>query len=224
MKKTSRVTTVTIASIPISIPISPRISRECLRLNQKMRMTADHPKPIRRRFDPVTFAATRDVSVVTAPVAVSNVEPAYHARTASMAYSGRTAIRASTAIASDADTSNFATSAAQESRNAPATMPKPKTAAASIGSTSTPEKRTIAPGTPSNRSTTMVVHSRGLLSRCPDSASNVRRPVLEPALESVQNHSVHPEQPYAPFALSSVMPRTRGRAGVSVTAAKMEQI
>ena len=67
----------------------------------------------------MTLAATRDVSVVTAPVAVSNDEPASHASTASMAYSGRTAIRASTAIANEADTSNSATSAAQESRKAP---------------------------------------------------------------------------------------------------------
>ena len=134
-------------------------------------MTADQPKPISRRFDPVTFAATRDVSVVTAPVAVSNEEPASHASTASMAYSGSTAMKASTAIASDADTSSSATSAAHDSRNAPATMPTPKTAAAMIGSTDIPEKRTTAPGTPSNRSTTMVVHIRGLLSRCPNSES-----------------------------------------------------
>ena len=126
-------------------------------------MTADHPKPISSRFDPVTLAATREVSSVTAPVAVSKDDPASHASTASMAYSGRTAMRASKAIASDADTSISATSAAHESRNAPATMPSPKTAAAATGSTSMPEKRSTAPGTPSNNRTTMVVHRRGAL-------------------------------------------------------------
>ena len=172
MKKTSSVTTVTIASMRISRPISQRMSRACLRFSQKMSTTADHPRPINRRFEPVTLAATRDVSVVTAPETVSNDEPASHARTASMAYSGRTAIRASTAIASEADTSSSATSAAHDRRKAPATMPNPKTAAATIGSTSTPEKRTRAPGTPNRRSTTMVVQSRGLLSRCPSSEFN----------------------------------------------------
>ena len=88
-------------------------------------MTADHPRPIRSRFAPVTLAATREVSFVTALVPVSKDDPASHANTVSMAYSGRTAIRASTAMASEADTSISATSAAQERRNAPATMLTP---------------------------------------------------------------------------------------------------
>jgi hypothetical protein len=82
-------------------------------------MTDDQPRPMSNRFAPVTFAATRPISGVTMPVAMSYDAPAFQANTASMAYSGKIAMRASTAIASEADTSSCATSAAHESRNAP---------------------------------------------------------------------------------------------------------
>ena len=55
--------------------------------------------------------------------------PAFPAKTTSTAYSGRTAMNASTAIASPAEMSSWATSAAHDSKKAAPTMAPPKTSA-----------------------------------------------------------------------------------------------
>ena len=96
---------VAMESRAISSDRKPRRSSDRRRRTQNMRMTADHPMPISSLLAPVTFAATRDISLVTSPVAVSKDWPASHASTASMAYSGRMAIRARTAMARAAETS-----------------------------------------------------------------------------------------------------------------------
>ena len=83
------------------------------------------PKPMSNRLAPVILAATLWVSAVTARVAGSKDSPASQARMASIAYSGKMVSRARIAMARDAEMSSSATSAAQESKNAPARMPTP---------------------------------------------------------------------------------------------------
>ena len=113
----------------------PRISRERRRLNQNSSMTSDQPKVVSRRLAPVTLAAASCISRVGSVgiLAAMNEEPASQARTASMVYSGRTAMRARTAIANEAETSSWATSAAQDSRKAPPMMPMPNMSASTPG-------------------------------------------------------------------------------------------
>jgi len=102
---------VAIANIVISRDRAPRRSITVRRFSQNMRMTSDHPRPIKRRFDPVTLAATRPISSVTSLVSRLNEPPASQASTASIAYSGRMATSASTAMAREAETSTCAASA-----------------------------------------------------------------------------------------------------------------
>jgi hypothetical protein len=61
--------------------------------------------------------------------------PPLSANTVSTAYSGSTAMNARTAIASPADTSSCATSAAHDSRNAAPTIARPKATAATGSAT-----------------------------------------------------------------------------------------
>ena len=78
----------------------------------------------------MTLAATLAIASVITGASGLNEAPACDASTASMAYSGSMAMRARTAIAREADTSDWATSAAHDSRKAPPTIPKPNNNAA----------------------------------------------------------------------------------------------
>ena len=93
--------------------------------------------PINSRFAPVMFASASEhgdsvppsIGRQAAPVAANDCPP-FHANTKSTAYSGSTAISARIAIASPAEMSSWATSAAHESRKAAPTIASPKISAA----------------------------------------------------------------------------------------------
>ena len=74
-------------------------------------------------------------------------------------YSGITAMSASTAIAKDADTSNCATSAAHDSRNAAPMIPTPNMSDSSAGSRCMPPNRIITPGIPTPASNIIETQS-----------------------------------------------------------------
>lgn len=103
MKNMRDVRAVATMSIISSSETCPRRSSISRRLAQKIRITTGQPSPTSSRFEPVTLAATSSISGVTRPSAGSKGAPAFQSRIASMVYSGRIAIRASTAIVRDAD-------------------------------------------------------------------------------------------------------------------------
>ena len=102
-----------------------------------MNTTMDQPMPINSRLAPVMLASARlhgDSSPPpgggrqAGPVA-SNEFPPCQANTKSTAYSGSTAMSARTAIASPAEMSSCATSAAHDRMNAAPTIASPNSAA-----------------------------------------------------------------------------------------------
>ena len=99
--------------------------------------TIDQPTPISSRLAPVMLASASEHGVSPSPPGGRHAGPnsatdcpALNANTRSTAYSGRTAMKASTAMASPAEMSSCATSAAQESMNAAPTMASPRSSAA----------------------------------------------------------------------------------------------
>src|SRR5215207_9396362 len=90
-----------------------------------MNTIIDQPMPISSRLAPVMLASTSEQfelpsasgGLQSAPYSAKSLPP-FQANTNPTAYSGRTAIRASTPMARLADTSSWAASAAQASTNA----------------------------------------------------------------------------------------------------------
>ena len=101
--------------------------------------TIDQPMPIRSRFEPVMLASARGANF-------SGFSPAFHANVKSTAYSGSTAMSASTVSARPCDTSSCSTSAAQASRNADPRIARPKTSGAATSGRPDPVSRTTTPG------------------------------------------------------------------------------
>src|SRR4030095_4290468 len=102
------------------------------------RTNSGPPMPISARLDPVMLASTYEhafspsASQLVPPEAAMALPP-LAANTKLTAYSGSTAIRASTAIASPAEMSSCATSAAHDRMNAAPTTARPKISAISSG-------------------------------------------------------------------------------------------
>src|SRR5436190_4857985 len=101
--------------------------------------TIDHPTPMRSRFEPVMLASASGAYL-------SGSVPALAANVKSTAYSGSTAMSASTASARPWETSSCMTSAAQARRNAEPRIASPKRMGATTSGSSAPPSRATRPG------------------------------------------------------------------------------
>ncbi len=121
---------------------------------QAMKITMLHPMPMSRRLAPVMFASASEhgdsVPPPTGghegPYACTEFPP-FDANTKSTAYSGSTAISASSAMARPAEMSSCATSAAHDSRNAAPTIARPNSTASRGCDSSEWRTRMATPGT-----------------------------------------------------------------------------
>ena len=119
-----------------------------------MNTTIDQPMPISSRLAPVMFASASEHALspvspggLQASPNSANAFPPSHAKTMSTAYSGRTAMNASTAIASPAEMSSCATSAAHDRTNAAPTIARPKSSASTpFAGVDVRENRSTSPG------------------------------------------------------------------------------
>src|SRR4030095_5640953 len=100
--------------------------------SQTVITTAAQPTPISKRLAPVILAMANAVYLGSLP--------ATQAKYMSTAYSGSTAIKARSAIASDCGISNWASSAAQESMNAAPKMASPALKAWNSGGGGGPDR------------------------------------------------------------------------------------
>ena len=101
--------------------------------------TIDQPMPISSRLPPVMFASASGAYL-------SGSSPALQANVKSTAYSGSTAISASTVRARPCDTSSCSASAAQARRNAEPRIASPKTTGATTSPRPMPPMRASTPG------------------------------------------------------------------------------
>ncbi len=127
-----------------------------------MKTTIDQPMPIRSRFAPVMFASASEHLLSPGSVAAlhsspnsANACPPSNASTKSTAYSGNTAMNASTAIARPAEMSSCAASAAHDRMNAAPTIASPYRTASSQFSVWMSAIRRTSPGTVAATARTM---------------------------------------------------------------------
>ena len=118
-----------------------------------MNTTIDQPMPISRRFAPVMLARASEHALSRVSFAAlhaspncSNAFPPFHASTMSTAYSGSTAMNARTAIASPAEMSSCATSAAHDRMKAAPTIASPNSSASTAFARDASEKRSTIAG------------------------------------------------------------------------------
>ena len=146
-----------------------------------MNTTIDQPIPIKSRLAPVMLASASPHGDSSPPPGggrqagpvASNEFPPCHAKTKSTAYSGRTAMSASTAIANPAEMSSCATSAAHDRMNAAPTMARPNSAASSACGRSGAAARTTSAGTAAAIASTSAMRCReGRMSVSSSSGTN----------------------------------------------------